>query len=93
MSTKGKRMFRCADCKNRQFMHPIELARRCKPRCVGCGGTFFEPDSDGAHDMEANVGTARAIQEKAPPNAGTSAAAAMMRGEREIPGKGARHER
>ncbi len=82
MSTKGKRMFECQDCKGRQLFHPIELSRRCKPHCKRCGGTFFEPWSGGAFDAEVQMGTARAICEKQPPV--DAAASLKMRGERAI---------
>ena len=86
MARKGQVRYVCADCGNKQFEHWAVMARRCKPRCTGCGGTFLNPDSDGANEQFVEAGTARAIKEKAPPHAGTDKDAQMMRGDREIPG-------
>lgn len=80
MSQSGKRRYRCADCGRTCMLHWVELSRRCKPHCQGCGGTFFEPDSDGAMEQEVNAGTARAIKDK--PHDGRYAP--KMRGEMEI---------
>jgi len=66
------------------MLHPLAATRRCKPRCSGCGGTFLEPDTDGAVDAFINTGTAKAVLEKVvntDPNA-----VAMMRGDRQVPG-------
>ena len=83
-NSKGKRRYRCADCGTKALLHWVELARKCKPRCQGCGGSFFEPDSEGASEMEVNAGTARAIKDHQPPHDGKDTLA--MRGERDIPG-------
>ena len=84
--SKGQRKYQCADCQNTQMEHWTALARRCKPRCTKCGGTFLLPYSDSAHDQDVRAGTARAIKDETPPHAGTTAESLMMRGEREIPG-------
>lgn len=86
MSMKGQRRYVCADCNHKQFEHWTAMSRRNKPRCQGCGGTFLNPDSDGADEAFVRAGTGRAIKEKTPPTLGTLPEAAMMRGEREIPG-------
>ena len=80
---KGKRKYACADCKRTAMLHWVELSRRNKPRCQGCGGTFFEPYSDGATEMEINAGTARAIKDSEPPM--DPRANVKMRGESEVP--------
>lgn len=66
----GKRKYACADCNTIMFFHSVEVSRKCKPRCKGCGGTFFEPVSDGAKDMSDNIGAARSVVEKTPPITG-----------------------
>lgn len=68
--TAGKRKYQCADCKTMMFFHSIELGRKCKPHCKGCGGTFFEPYSEGAEEMSVNMATSRAIVEHTPPVTG-----------------------
>ena len=42
-STRGKRKYRCEECKNEQFLHWVELNRRTRPRCTGCGSVRLEP--------------------------------------------------
>lgn len=36
------RLYRCADCGRLDKITKQETTHRCKPRCNGCGGTFFE---------------------------------------------------
>ena len=66
----GSRAYECADCQTRMMFMPWEMSHKCKPRCRGCGGTFFNPASDGAKEQSTNIGTARAIAEKMPPATG-----------------------
>lgn len=61
MATTGRRAYECADCKTRMLFKPSELARKCKPRCRGCGGTFFNPSSEGAVEQSTEIGQARGI--------------------------------
>ena len=84
MSMNGQRKDKCADCGRATMLHWTATIRRCKPRCQGCGGTFFEPCSEGAVEQHIATGTARAIIDKTPRTDTT--APAMMRGEREVPG-------
>lgn len=83
-NSKGTRRFKCADCGATCMLHPMAATRRCKPRCNGCGGTFLEPDTDGAVDAFVNIGTAKAVLEKCV--ATDKDAPAMMRGDRDVPG-------
>jgi DNA-directed RNA polymerase subunit RPC12/RpoP len=46
MSTKGKRKFRCAECKEEHFFHWVERNRGSRPRCPGCGSIAIDPVSD-----------------------------------------------
>lgn len=41
--------------------HPVVMARRCKPRCKGCGSTFLDPYSEGAVDQFVTTGHAKAV--------------------------------
>lgn len=84
MGTKGMRRFKCADCGTTCMLHPTVASRRCKPRCAGCGGTFLEPDTDGAVEAFVNTGTARAVLEKVVNT--DKNVAAMMRGDKQVPG-------
>lgn len=83
-ANKGRRKHRCADCKRETMLHWTETARRCKPRCQGCGSTFLEPCGESAQDTETRAGTARSIKQHEPPLEQRPGLA--MRGEKEIPG-------
>lgn len=36
---KDKRLYECDECKERRYLHPVELMRAAKPRCFACGCT------------------------------------------------------
>ena len=77
MSTKGKRLYQCDDCKRTMFFHAVEMGRRTRPRCHYCGCGFLNPHSDGAADQQANAGTARKIIDDTDPQRAASAHEAM----------------
>jgi len=55
---KNKFKYICADCGWTGFFRLNEFARRCRPRCGGCGSTFLDPATTEAkgriatHDAE-----------------------------------------
>lgn len=38
--------FRCRDCQKIRYVHRRELARAAQPRCLACGGTLEETESE-----------------------------------------------
>lgn len=50
----GKRLYQCDDCKDRRFVHWVELNRASRPRCNKCGSTRLEIVSDDAYDEMLN---------------------------------------
>jgi DNA-directed RNA polymerase subunit RPC12/RpoP len=53
-SYRGKRKYRCAECKHEQFVHWVERARRTRFRCSNCGSTWLYPvTKEGVEDLRA----------------------------------------
>jgi len=40
---KNRFKYFCVDCGWKGMFFMAEFARRCRPRCGGCGSTFLEP--------------------------------------------------
>lgn len=59
---KNKRLHRCDDCGNRQFISRAELARRFKPKCIRCGCSRLELVSEDAVKEVADINSARLEQ-------------------------------
>ncbi len=51
----GKRLWRCADCKNEQREHWIRLNRASRPRCPQCGSLSYEIKTKAARDDAADL--------------------------------------
>lgn len=60
---KGKRRYRCMDCNSAQFESSSSMSNRCKTRCKSCGGTFLEPDTEGAVDQFVTAASVRAVMQ------------------------------
>jgi hypothetical protein len=58
-SNRGKRMWKCQDCGVRRFVHWVELNRRGRLKCMGCGSIRMEPDSDAAKGSVVDAATQR----------------------------------
>ncbi len=50
MTQKGERKFKCDDCGETRYVHWVELNRRSRPRCHGCGSQQLEPYSKEAKE-------------------------------------------
>ena len=50
MGTTNRFKYACADCGWAGFFFKSEFARKSRPRCQGCGGTFLEPVTRHAKD-------------------------------------------
>lgn len=62
MAGKNTRKYRCYDCGNTLFLHPVHLGRASRSRCPKCGCSFLEPVTDGAKEQQTNSGTSRAAR-------------------------------
>lgn len=58
----NKRLYRCADCGNKQYQRPHEMIRRCKVHCTECGSTFLEAVCANTHDEMGERHAARETQ-------------------------------
>jgi len=48
---KGKVLSTCQDCGEKQYLTTQSLIRSTKPRCPGCGSTFFEISKSGNENL------------------------------------------
>jgi len=48
--TKGKRLYRCDECKTARFVHWTEASRAGRLKCMACGSARMLISSDGADD-------------------------------------------
>lgn len=42
LGNKGKRLYRCEDCKHEQLEHWIVRTRRARVRCPRCGSAWYD---------------------------------------------------
>lgn len=59
MAGRGKRKYRCDECKLESFHHWIELNRASRMRCPACGCSRLELVSDDAKKEAAAANAAR----------------------------------
>lgn len=48
--TKGKRLYRCDECRTARFVHWTEANRAGRLRCMACGSARMTISGDGADD-------------------------------------------